>query len=106
MRCAAYFYAAQAADESILGLCSDDENQLLAAADTQGIVSLWDISNLGVDLNDKDKGKEVQSAHSITILQFALKVPPKICTRQTNDLEKLMITEKRAPWQCTRTALS
>ena len=53
--CAAYFYAAQAADESILGLCSDDENQLLAAADTQGVVSLWDISNLGIELNDKTK---------------------------------------------------
>ena len=64
---AAYFYAAQAADESILGLCSDDENQLLAAADTQGVVSIWDISNLGIELNDKSKEVRQRFIHNLIL---------------------------------------
>ncbi|KAK3091715.1 hypothetical protein FSP39_022107 [Pinctada imbricata] len=40
-----YFYVPDTKDESVLGLCSDSENQELYTGDTQGQIQVWDISN-------------------------------------------------------------
>ena len=41
--CAGYFYAAEQADESVLGLCTNSNNSLLVTGDTTGQIRVWDI---------------------------------------------------------------
>ncbi|XP_013420475.1 WD repeat-containing protein on Y chromosome isoform X3 [Lingula anatina] len=38
------FYASDFPDESVLGMCSDPDSSILVTGDTQGHVSVWDIS--------------------------------------------------------------
>ena len=39
------FYAASVADESVLGVTSDEDNTQLITGDTKGHVSVWDIQD-------------------------------------------------------------
>ena len=38
-----YFYAPDAPDESVLGMCTNANNSLLVTGDTQGFIKVWDI---------------------------------------------------------------
>ncbi len=40
-------------DESILGICSDENNNTLAVADTKGFISIWEIGSYLFDIRDK-----------------------------------------------------
>ncbi|MBN3313526.1 WDR49 protein, partial [Atractosteus spatula] len=47
------FYAPKRTDESVLGLCTDQENMLLMSGDTAGFIQVWDISEFGLQPGDK-----------------------------------------------------
>nr|XP_015211450.1 PREDICTED: WD repeat-containing protein on Y chromosome-like isoform X2 [Lepisosteus oculatus] len=47
------FYAPKRTDESVLGLCTDQENSLLMSGDTAGFIQVWDISEFRLQPGDK-----------------------------------------------------
>ena len=47
-----YFYAPDAPDESVLGMCTNSNNSLLVTGDTQGYIKVWDIMSHCVKSQD------------------------------------------------------
>ncbi|XP_076443223.1 cilia- and flagella-associated protein 337-like isoform X3 [Babylonia areolata] len=48
-----YFYAPDAADESVLAMCSKPNNSLLVTGDTQGVIKVWSIVDYCVTPQDR-----------------------------------------------------
>ena len=49
----AYFYAPDAADESVLGVCSSSDDGMLITGDTQGYVYVWQIDDYAMRAHSK-----------------------------------------------------
>ncbi|XP_061089122.1 WD repeat-containing protein 49 [Conger conger] len=73
------FYAPEKADVCVLGLSSDQENQLLVSGDTAGSVQVWDISQFALEAGDQpslDRPPLLHSwrAHVSTVVSVELLV--------------------------------
>ncbi|XP_052262965.1 WD repeat-containing protein on Y chromosome-like isoform X3 [Dreissena polymorpha] len=60
-----YFYAPDQPDESILGMCTNQNNSLLVTGDTTGHIKVWDILSYCIRFQDKGriKSKPLLEAH-------------------------------------------
>ena len=66
------FYAPHQPDDSVLGLCSDPDNEVLITGDSVGQVSVWDIHDYCV-------GSQSEVSKSISSLQQKLKITANLC---------------------------
>ncbi|KAL4240997.1 hypothetical protein ACF0H5_001776 [Mactra antiquata] len=52
-----YFYAPDTADESVLGMCTNNNNSLLVTGDTQGNIKVWDIMTYCIKFQERGRIK-------------------------------------------------
>lgn len=52
-----YFYAPDQTDESVLGMCTNNNNSLLVTGDTQGNIRVWDIMEFCIRFQEKGRIK-------------------------------------------------
>ena len=63
-----YFYVPDTKDESVLAMCSDEDNTLLVTGDTKGVVKVWAIQDYCVKPGERVSSTDSHRTYTLNVL--------------------------------------